>query len=85
MEEEIRKASSARHFQEIAQANGLLEVFPLMCQMVCEESQKLLGDDGDALIIDTMCFDFDGALLGQASTSPEGIPLVAGSGRGVHG
>ncbi len=85
VEEEIRQASSARHFQEIAQANGLLEVFPLMCQMVCAESQKLLGDDGDALIIDTMCFDFDGALLGHASTSPEGVPLVAGSGRGVHG
>jgi cobalt-precorrin-5B (C1)-methyltransferase len=85
IQEEIRQASSARHFQEIAQANGLLGVFPLMCQMVCRESQKLLGDDGDALIIDTMCFDFDGALLGHASTSPEGIPLVAGSGQALHG
>ena len=77
---EMREASSARHFQEIAQANGLLDVFPLMCRLVCEESQKLLGPDGDSLIIDTLCFDFDGTLLGYASTSDQGIPLVAGSG-----
>ncbi len=84
VQKEIREASSARHFQEIAQANGLLEVFPLMCQLVCEESQKLLGPDAESLIIDTMCFDFDGALLGHASTSEQGIPLVAGSGTGLH-
>ena len=42
-QEEMRQASSARHFQEIAQTQNLLGVFPLMCQLVCEESQKLLG------------------------------------------
>ena len=84
IQKEIREASSARHFQEIAQANGLLAVFPLMCQLVCEESQKLLGPEADSLIIDTMCFDFDGTLLGHASTSEQGIPLVAGSGTGLH-
>jgi cobalt-precorrin-5B (C1)-methyltransferase len=82
VQKEIRGASSARHFQEIAQANGLLAVFPLMCRLVCEESQKLLGPDADSLIIDTMCFDFDGTLLGYASTSEQGIPMVAGSGTG---
>jgi cobalt-precorrin-5B (C1)-methyltransferase len=80
IQEEMRQASSARHVQEIAQANNVLGIFPLMCRMVCEESRKLLGKDADALIIDTMCFDFDGALLGHASTSPDGIPLVAGAG-----
>ena len=80
VQQEIRQASSARHFQEIAQANGLLAVFPIMCQMVCDESHKLLGDDADSLIVDAMCFDFEGALLGHASTSSEGIPMVAGSG-----
>ena len=80
LQEEIRGASSARHFQEIAQANGLLGVFPLMCQMVCEESRKQLGDDADSLIVDTLCFDFEGNLLGHASTAPEGVPLVAGAG-----
>src|SRR5919106_4435303 len=86
IQEEMRQASSARHVQEIAQANNLLSVFPLMCQLVCEESRNLLGNDADSLIIDTMCFDFDGTLLGHASTSPDGIPLVAGSATGrLHG
>ena len=56
-----------------------------MCRLVCEESQKLLGGDADSLIIDTLCFDFDGTLLGHASTSEQGIPLVAGSGTGRNG
>jgi cobalt-precorrin-5B (C1)-methyltransferase len=85
VQNEIRGASSARHFQEIAQANGLIAVFPLMCQMVCDESRKLLGNDADSLMVDAMCFDFDGTLLGQASTSPGGIPLVAGTPTGSHG
>jgi cobalt-precorrin-5B (C1)-methyltransferase len=80
IQEEMRQASSARHVQEIAQANNLPGIFPLMCRMVCDESRKLLGKDADALIIDTMCFDFDGTLLGHASTSPDGIPLVTGAG-----
>ena len=85
IQQEIREASSARHFQEIAQANDLMSVIPLMCRMVCEESHKLLGDDSDSLIVDAMCFDFDGALLGHASTSPEGIPLVSAAGSGTRG
>lgn len=80
LQEEVRQASSARHFQEIAQANGLLEVFPLMCRMVCDESRKQLGEDADALIVDVLCFDFEGNLLGHASTSPGGVPLAAGAG-----
>ena len=85
VQEEMRQASSARHFQEIAQANGLLSVFPLMCRMVCDESRKLLGEDADALIVDVLCFDFDGTLLGHASTATEGVPLVAGSGLAGNG
>ena len=85
MQQEIREASSARHFQEIAQANDLMSVIPLMCQMVCDESHKLLGEDAGSLIVDAMCFDFDGALLGYASTSPEGIPLIAGASSGPRG
>ncbi len=85
VQEEIRGASSARHFQEIAQANDLMQVIPMMCQMVCDESQKLLGEDAGSLIVDSMCFDFDGALLGWASTSPEGIPMVTGASAGGDG
>lgn len=80
IQEEMRQASSGRHVQEIAQANNVLGIFPLMCQMVCDESRKLLGQDADSLIVDAMCFDFEGTLLGHASTSPDGIPLVAGAG-----
>ncbi|MEK7814379.1 MAG: cobalt-precorrin-5B (C(1))-methyltransferase [Chloroflexota bacterium] len=83
VQEEMRQAASGRHFQEIALAHGLMPVFSLMCRKVCLESQKLLGPDAEAIIIDTLCFDFDGALLGQASTCPDGIPLVAGA--GTHG
>ena len=85
VQEEIQGASSARHFQEIAQANGLMQVIPVICQMVCDESQKLLGDDADSVIVDSMCFDFDGTLLGWASTSPDGIPMVVGAPAGSGG
>jgi cobalt-precorrin-5B (C1)-methyltransferase len=77
---EIRGASSARHFQEIAQANDLMDVFPIMCKMVCEESHKLLGDESKNIVVDAMCFDFDGTLLSYASTDSEGIPNVRENG-----
>ena len=76
VQEEMRLAASGRHFQEIAQAHGVLSVFPVLCQRVCDESHKLLGADASSLIVDALCFDFDGTLLGYASTSPEGVPLV---------
>lgn len=82
---EMRDAASGRHFQEIAQDNGLGAVFPLMCRLVCEESHKLLGNDAGKLIVDALCFDFDGALLGHASTSPDGIPIVTPSGSASSG
>ena len=87
VQEEIRRASSARHFQEIAQAQNLQGVFTLMCKMVCQESKKLLGSDAgaDGLIIDTLCFDFEGNLLGQASTSAQGVPLIAELGAASRG
>ncbi len=75
LQEEMKNASSGRHFQELAQEHGVMEVFPMMCQMVCEQARKYLGNDGDAIIVDALCFDFEGNLLGMASTSPEGIPM----------
>ena len=80
VQEEMRQASSGRHFQEIAQANGLLALFPELCQRVCEASRRHLGADADALIVDALCFDFDGTLLGSASTAPGGVPLVSPAG-----
>ena len=85
LQEEMAATTSGRHFGEIALANGQLALFTLMCQMVCDESHKLLGDAGGKLIVNAMCFDFDGTLLGHASTSPEGIPLVSPSGTPSNG
>jgi len=75
LQEEMRNAASGRHFQELAQEHEVMEVFPVMCRMVCEQAQKYLGDDGDAIIVDALCFDFEGNLLGSASTSADGIPM----------
>ena len=80
LQKEMAATTSGRHFGEIALANNQLELFTLMSQMVCDESHKLLGEDSDKLIVDAICFDFDGTLLGYASTSPDGIPMVSSSG-----
>ena len=85
LQKEMAATSSGRHFGEIALANNQLELFTLMSQMVCDESHKLLGDDASKLIVDAMCFDFDGTLLGYASTSPDGIPLTSHSGASSNG
>lgn len=75
VQEEMRNAASGRHFQELAQEHGVMAVFPLMCRLVCEQAQKHLGENGDSIIIDALCFDFEGNLLGAASTSADGIPM----------
>ena len=85
LQKEMAATSSGRHFGEIALANNQLELFTLMSQMVCDESHKLLGDDAGKLIVDAMCFDFDGTLLGYASTSPDGIPLISAAGASSSG
>ncbi len=77
LQDEMRNAASGRHFQELAQEHNVMDVFPLMCQLVCEQAQQYLGPGGDALIVDALCFDFEGNLLGSASTSPAGIPTRA--------
>jgi len=85
LQKEMAATTSGRHFGEIALANDQLALFTLMSQMVCDESHKLLGENADKLIVDAMCFDFDGTLLGYASTSPEGIPMVSASGTPSNG
>ena len=85
LQDEMAATPSGRHFGEIALANNQLALFTLMSQMVCDESHKLLGEDAGKLIVDAMCFDFDGTLLGYASTSPDGIPLVSHSGTSSNG
>ncbi len=75
LQAEMRAAASGRHFQELAQEHDVMGVFPLMSQMVCNQARQYLGADGDAIIVDALCFDFEGNLLGAASTSPDGIPI----------
>ncbi|MXY47444.1 MAG: cobalamin biosynthesis protein CbiD [Chloroflexi bacterium] len=86
----MRDAASGRHFQEIALEHGAMQVFDLMCERVCDEARRYLNGkmharDADLrerandLIIDAICFDFEGDILGKASTSAAGIPLTAAS------
>jgi cobalt-precorrin-5B (C1)-methyltransferase len=75
LQEEMRDAASGRHFQELAQEHDVMGVFPIMCEMVCQQAHQYLGSRGGELIVDALCFDFEGNLLGSASTSPDGIPM----------
>lgn len=73
---EMRSAASGRHFQEIAVEQGMGAVFDLVCARVCQEAQRYLADRADDLVIDAICFDFEGGILGKATTSAQPIPLV---------
>ena len=73
---EMRDAASGRHFQEIALEHGVMSVFDLMCVRVCDAARAYLGDRADDLIVDAICFDFEGGILGKATTSASPIPLV---------
>ena len=82
---EMRDAASGRHFQEIALERNLMPVFDLVCERVCEEAHKFLDDNADDLIVDAICFDFEGAILGKATTSDAPIPLVQAAGADANG
>ena len=76
VQDEMRNAASGRHFQEIAIEHNLMSVFDAVCELVCDEARKFLGDNADDLIVDAICFDFEGEILGKATTSDVPIPLV---------
>jgi len=65
---EMREAASGRHFQEIALERGMMPVFDLMCARVCDAAQAYLSDRADDLVVDAICFDFEGGILGKATT-----------------
>ena len=73
---EMRDAASGRHFQEIALERDVMQVFDLVCERVCDAAQQYLGDRAGDLIVDSICFDFEGGILGKATTSTAPIPLV---------
>ena len=68
---EMRNAASGRHFQEIALERSVMPVFDLMCERVCDAAQAYLGDRADDLIVDAICFDFEGGILGKATTGTD--------------
>tara|TARA_B100001559_G_scaffold163726_1_gene137273 strand:- start:2501 stop:3649 length:1149 start_codon:yes stop_codon:yes gene_type:complete len=68
--------TSGREFQEIALSNGLDSIYPVLCDLVCAKSVEFMGDSAGNLIIDAMCFDFEGNLLGSSSTSGS-LPIMA--------
>ena len=76
VQSDMRQAASGRHFQEIALEHGLQSVFDLVCARVCRQAQEYLADKADAIVIDAICFDFEGGVLGKATTSAHPIPLV---------
>lgn len=77
---EMRNAASGRHFQEIALERGVMPVFDLMCERVCDAAQAYLGERADDLIVDAICFDFEGGILGKATTGTDIDILVAQDG-----
>lgn len=76
VQSEMRHATSGRHFQEIAIAHGMEAVFNLVCERVCEEAHAYLGVRAADIVVDAICFDFEGAILGKATTSNLPIPLL---------
>jgi cobalt-precorrin-5B (C1)-methyltransferase len=63
LQDQIRAANTARHFQELALAEGLSQVFDHLAELVCEQCAAVVQG---ALSIECLIFDFDGTLLGRA-------------------
>ena len=74
--DKLLSTTSGREFQEIALDNKLDDIYPILCDLVCQKSSEFMGEESSKLIIDAMCFDFEGNLLGSSSTSGS-IPIVA--------
>lgn len=62
----MRRANTARHVQEMAQAHGLTGFFARLCQLVAERCSAYVGG---RLGVEAIMFDFDGAVLGRAVAS----------------
>jgi cobalt-precorrin-5B (C1)-methyltransferase len=63
LQDQIRAANTARHFQEIALGSGLRGVFEHLAELVCQQCTFVVRG---ALRVDCLLFDFDGTLLGRA-------------------
>ncbi len=63
LQDEIRAANTARHFQEIVLAHGLRGVFDRVADEVRIRSLDLVAH---RVSVDCLLFDFDGAVLGSS-------------------
>ncbi len=61
--EQVRHANTARHFQELMLAEGLHQVFDVVCERARTASQAYVQNK---LIVNVLMFDFDGSILGYA-------------------
>lgn len=61
--EQVRHANTARHFQELMLAEGLHQVFNVICERARTASQAYVQHK---LAVDILMFDFDGSILGYA-------------------
>jgi cobalt-precorrin-5B (C1)-methyltransferase len=58
----IAVANTARHVQELAQDGGCPGLFTRVAELVCVRSRALVKN---ALAVETVMFDFDGAVLAR--------------------
>jgi cobalt-precorrin-5B (C1)-methyltransferase len=64
LQEAIRSANTARHFQELVLGAGLAGVFDRLAELVCRQCRAVVAD---ALTSECLLFDFDRTLLGRAA------------------
>jgi cobalt-precorrin-5B (C1)-methyltransferase len=64
LQEAIRGANTARHFQELVLAADLRGVFDQLAELVCRQCRAVVAD---ALAVDCFVFDFDSTILGRAA------------------
>jgi cobalt-precorrin-5B (C1)-methyltransferase len=63
LQDAIRGANTARHFQELVLGAGLPGVFDHLAELVCRQCRAVAAD---ALTVECLLFDFDSTLLGRA-------------------
>jgi len=62
---EVRAANTARHVQELALREGVHGLFRRIAELVVDRGESLVGD---ALTLECLLFDFNGTVLGRATS-----------------
>jgi cobalt-precorrin-5B (C1)-methyltransferase len=64
LQEAIRAANTARHFQELVLAADLRGAFERLAELVCRQCRAAVAE---ALAVECIIFDFDSTVLGRAA------------------